>query len=134
MQATAIKTKDQLIHEIKEKILEIPGGAVGRPINLDNVLSKDSSGCKSGSKISISCLFINDNGNVCADMYRSGTAGCVDFVCGLDLNSANEKILNDIMSALSGNRWSVADYPVLEKQKKRNLVSTFKFPFIQKGA
>jgi hypothetical protein len=132
--SSAIKSKDQLIQEIRERISDIPGVDAGRPVNLDNVLFNESgrSGC--GGKISVTCLFINDDGNVCADMYRAGTAGCIDFICGLTLNSADEKALKKIISALEEKRWSVPDYPLEKKQKKRNSVTSFRIPFLQKGA
>ncbi len=134
MPAAVKKTNDELILEIKDKIVQIAGNDAGRPVNLDGVLINGSGRSNCGGKISISCLFINEDGHVCADMYRAGSAGCVDFICGLALNSSNDKILKEIMSALDDERWSVADYPAVEKQKKRNLVSAFKIPFLQKGA
>jgi hypothetical protein len=134
MPAAVKKTKDELILEIKDKIVQIAGNDAGRPVNLDGVLINESGRSNGAGKISISCLFINEDGNVCADMYRAGSAGCVDFICGLALNSSSEKILKEIMSALDDKRWSIADYPEDEKQKKRNLVSAFKIPFLQKGA
>lgn len=132
--SSAIMSKDELIQEIRERITAIPGVDAGRPVNLDNVLFNESgrSGC--GGKINITCLFINDDGNVCADMYRAGTAGCIDFICGLTLSSVDEKALKKVISALEEERWSVPDYPLEKKQKKRNLVSSFKIPFLQKGA
>jgi len=134
MSAAIVKAKDELILEIKEMIMHISGSDAGRPVNLNNVLIRESGRSNCGGKISIACLFINEDGNVCADMYRSGTAGCVDFICGLVLNSVDEKILREMLSALSDNRWSVADYPAFEKQKKRNFVPSFKIPFTQKSA
>jgi len=134
MPSAEIKSKDELIHEIKEKITDISGIVARRPVNLENFLFSEShrSGC--GGKISITCLFINDDGNVCADMYRFGSAGCVDFICGRALNTIDEKVLKKIMSALEEKKWSVTDYPIMETQKKRNLVSSLKIPFLQKGA
>jgi len=133
MPAAVEKNKYELLLEIKERITHISNSDAGRPVNLDNVLIQESgrSGC--GGKISISCLFINEDGNVCADMYRTGSAGCVDFICGLTLDSADGKILEGIISALDKNKWSITDYPVLEKQKKRTIASSFKIPFFQKG-
>jgi len=134
MPAAVINENVEMIREIKEKVSEISRGDNGTPINLDNIVFREPGKTGSGNKIFITCLFINEDGNVCADMYRSGSAGCVDFICGLDLNSADEKILKEIKSALAGNKWSVSDYPEAEKNKKRNPVSSFKIPFLQKGA
>lgn len=134
MPSAAFKHKDELILEIKERITDIAGIDAGIPVNLENVLFSESyrSGC--GGKISITCLFINEDGNICANMYRSDTAGCVDFICGLVLDSVDEKALNHIKSALEEKRWSVTKNSVVEKPKKRNIVSSFKIPFFQKGA
>jgi len=134
MPAAVINKNEELIREIKEKVSDISCGDNGRPINLDNVVFRESGRSKSGSRINITCLFINEDGNVCADMYRSGSAGSVDFICGLDLSSADERILNEIKTALLGGKWSVADYQAVENNKKRNPVSSFKIPFLQKGA
>lgn len=134
MPAAILKTKDELIFAIKEKIMNISGNDNGEPVNVDNVLLHESDRTNCGGKMYITCIFINEDGNVCADMYRAGAAGYVDFFCGLDLHSISEKNLKLIMSALDGDKWSVPDSPVLEKQKKRNLVSSFKIPFLQKGA
>ncbi len=134
MPALVINKNKELIAGIKERVLDISGDDDGRAIDFDDVVFRESgrSGC--GGKISITCLFINEDGNVCADMYRSGSAGCVDFICGLDLNSLEEKVLKEIMSALFTGKWSAVDYPIVEKIKKRNPVSSFKIPFLQKGA
>ncbi len=134
MAAAAINAKDELILEIKGKISEITGPDTAVPVNLDNFLFHESGRSNCGGKINITCIFINEDGNVCGDMYRSGPAGCVDFICGLDLNSVSEKVLKLIISALKENRWSVLEHPVSEKQKKRNFTSAFKIPFLQKGA
>jgi len=131
--AVVIKN-EELIREIKARVSDISCGDNGRPINLDNVVFRESGRSKSGSRINITCIFINEDGNVCADMYRSGSAGCVDFICGLDLRSADDKILKEIKAALLGGKWSASDYQAEEKNKKRNPVSSFKIPFLQKGA
>ncbi len=134
MAAAAIITKDELLLEIKEKISEIAGINAGSPVNLNNFYFHESGRSNCSGKINITCIFINENGNVCGDMYRSGSAGCVDFICGLDLNSVNEKILKKIICELNEDRWTVVEQPVFEKEKKRNFTSTFKIPFFQKGA
>jgi hypothetical protein len=134
MSALVMNKNKELIEGIKERILDISGGDEGRTINFDGVVFRDSgrSGC--GGKISITCLFINEDGNVCADMYRSGSAGCVDFICGLDLNSLDEKVLKEMMAAIFSGKWSVVESPSVEDNKKKNPVSSFKIPFLQKGA
>jgi hypothetical protein len=134
MPALVMNKSESLIAVIRERVLDISGGDDSRPIDLENVVIRETgrSGC--GGRISITCLFLNEDGNVCADMYRSGSAGCVDFICGWDLNSADEKVLKAVMSALFSGKWSVADSPAVEKNKKRNPVSVFKIPFLQKGA
>lgn len=134
MPDAVIIKNEELVREIKEKVSDISCGDNGRTINFDNVVFRESGRSKSGSKINITCLFINEDGNVCADMYRSGSAGCVDFICGLDLSSADERILNEIKAVLFEGKWSVTDYQVVENNKKRNPVSSFKIPFLQKGA
>jgi len=134
MPAATLNSKYELIQEIKSKITEIHGNDSEKPVNLDDVSYRESGRSNCGGKINITCLFINEEGNVCADMYRTGAAGCVDFICGLSLDSINEKFLMKIISALNEKKWSVEDYPVLKKEKKRNLVSAFKIPFFQKGA
>jgi len=134
MPALIMNTRDELISAIKEKIMNISGRDAGRPVNLENVLLYESDRTNCGGKLYITCMFINEDGNVYADMCRSGTGGCVDFFCGLGLNSISEKNLKRIMSALDGNMWSVAASPVLEKQKKRNPVFSIRLPFLQKGA
>ncbi len=134
MPAAVIKTKDELISAIKEKIMNITCNDAGRPVNLDNVMLHESDRSNCGGKLLISCIFVNEEGNLCGDMYRSGAAGCVDFFCGLDLNTINEKNLNTVLSALDGGRWSVPDSPSMGNNKKRNIVSSFKMRFLQKGA
>ena len=133
MPEVKIKSKDEIILQIKEKITDIAGSDTGKPVNLDNVFFNESGKSNCGGKIIVTCLFINEDGNACADMYRSGPAGCVDFICGLALISVDEKILKRIISALDENRWSIADFQI-EKQKKKNLVASLKIPFLQKGA
>jgi len=134
MAAAVEKDRVELLREIKEKITHISESDAGRPVNLDNVLCHESGRSNCYGKINITCLFINEEGNVCADMYRTGSVGCADFFCGMTLDSVDKKILGEIVSALDRNKWSVADYPVLEKHKKRNLASSFKIPFFQKDA
>lgn len=134
MPAAVITSRDQLIQEITKMVMAISGGYEGMPVNLENVQFFESGRANCGGKIRITCLFINEEGNVCADMYRTGSAGCVDFICGIALNSADEKVLKQIFSALNDNRWSVADSSVPVKQKKKNIALSIKLPFIQKGA
>ena len=130
----AVNKKNELIQKIKMKVIEILGSETGRMVNLDNVLCRESGQSNVGVKISITCLFLNEDGNLCADIYRSGSTGSVDFICGLVIDSLNEKVLKHVITALDENRWSVADCPVSEKKKKIKFSSAFKILFFQKGA
>lgn len=131
---SGVITKEKLILEIKEMITCISGSDSGKPINLHNVSVHQTGRSACGGKINISCIFINEDGNVCADMYRLGIAGCVDFICGLVLDSVDETILNEILYAFSEHRWSLDDYPDMEKDKKKKFASNFRIPFLQKSA
>lgn len=134
MSAVIIETKDELISAIKERIISISGSDEVRTVNLENVQFHESDRTAANGRMYITCIFINEDNNVCADMYRSGAACCVDFICGLDLKSVDEKNLKQILSALDKNICFDEDAPVIAKQKKRNLVSALKIPFLQKGA
>jgi len=134
MSAAPVKTKNELILEIKKKIKYISGNDAGNPVNFDNSLFYESGRSSTACRMNITCLFINEDGTICADIYRSGSEECVDYICGLDLNSLNEKILIRILSAIDHNKWSVNDSADLEKEKKRIQFLNFKIPFLQKGA
>jgi len=74
MPAAVKKTKDELILEIKDKIVQIAGNDAGRPVNLHGVLINESGRSNCGGKISISCLFINEDGNGKSWFYEDGHA------------------------------------------------------------
>jgi hypothetical protein len=134
MVSSDLDIKDELIREIKEKIQVISGESEGIPVYLENVAFPETDRSAGGGKITITCLFINEDGRLRADMHRSGCAGCVDFICGISLNLLDERSLGKIVYALNENRWSMPEIPAGKKQKKRNPVSVFKLPFLQKGA
>lgn len=131
MQASTITGKDEIIVSIKNRISDILGGETGGAVNLENFLYHESD---AGGRVRISCLFINEDGRVCADMYRTGTAGSIDFICGRVIDSINEKTLKKILAALEESRWSASVEPSSGKKKKSILASALKLPFFQKGA
>lgn len=134
MPGLEIKVKEELISVIKSRISSITGNHKEMPVYLSDVTFKSSRENGRNSRISISCLFVNEEGNICADMFRSGTAGCVDFICGLMINTFEGKVLENIISSLDGNMWYITDSIDELRKKKKNIVSSFKIPFFKKGA
>jgi len=129
-----INIKEELVSGIKNKMSDITYGCKGIPVYLKDVSFRASASKVRNDKISIICLFINEEGKVCADMFRSGPAGCVDFICGIIIESFEESILVNIITCLNKNMWYISDSPDVLRKNKKTIVSAFKIPFFKKGA
>ena len=104
-----IKTDETLLN-IKKKILDITEDETGMPVYLKQVIFPESDS-KRGSQciINASCLFINEEGNVCADLFRTGTAGFMECVYGNIISSIGKRGLEEIYSALLEERWYTSE-------------------------
>ncbi len=134
MSPAEINSKKEMILNIKERILDSCNCKIGMTVNIENFNFSESGKSNSGVKMSISCIFLNEDGNVCADMYRWGAAGCVDFICGRALDSLDENTLKKLIFTLDRNGVLSMNYNSSSKRKKKHLVSILKFPFLKKGA
>lgn len=134
MSPSEINSKDEMIINIRERILDSGSNDTGLTINLENFSFSESGRSNSGIKMSISCLFVNEDGKVCADMYRWGAAGVVDFICGRAIDALDENILRKLISTLDGYGILSSRCNSIGKQKKRRIVSAFRIPFHKKGA
>lgn len=116
-----------LLESIKSKITEA-GGDTGTPLYLDGVSYFETRKSRTGSgSLSINCIFINEEGNVCADLYRSGAAGFFDFICGKEISDLSDRGLTEILYALEKGNWSVEDTG--EAQGERGKCGMTRLPF-----
>ena len=82
MQAHDIKT-EELLANIKSRIEEITSGESGMLVYLkEAVFPEGNSRGPSQSMITVSCLFLSEEGSICADLFRTGTAGFMECVYG----------------------------------------------------
>lgn len=141
MQGNEIKT-DELLAIIKKRIEEITSGEVGMPVYLkEAVFTEWKSRGSSHSMITVSCLFLNEESNICADLLRTGSAGFMECIYGNIISSIGIKGIEEINSALMEGRWYISESPRSgnEKEKKKasrkkSLNVPFKFSFLMKGA
>lgn len=131
-----INTENEKLVRIRELITEITGGARGVVIYLKNVSYTESYRSNMGSSsISISCVFINDSGAICADIYRTGNGGFFEFICGKAIDDLSTRGLDDITYALCGGNWSVSEQVRPHKRiKNKTSFVPFRLLFHQKGA
>jgi len=123
-----------LLESIKSKIAEA-GGDTGSPLYLDGVSYFETRKSRTGSgSLSINCIFINEEGNVCADLYRSGSAGFFDFICGKEISDLSDRGLTEILYALEKGLWSVEESgEVRSKRGSRRMTGLpFKIPFMRR--
>lgn len=127
-------SENELICEIKEKLINA-GGAKGDPVYLDGISYFETRKSSSGSaNITINCLFINEEGDVCADLYRSGTAGFFDFICGKRICDLSERGLKEVLFALENNMWYMKETRERENPRSRRLFRLpLRLPFLYKG-
>jgi hypothetical protein len=70
-------------------------------------------------------------------MYRSGSDASMNFICGILIDSLDERILKRIIRAFDEGKCTVEDYShdlYEERSKRLNLFSVFKSVFSQKSA
>jgi len=123
-----------LLESIKSKISEA-GGDTGSPLYLDGVSYFETRKSRTGSgSLSINCIFINDEGNVCADLYRTGSAGFFDFICGKEISDLSDRGLTEILYALEKGNWSVEETGEAQsKTGNRGMAGlTLKIPFMRR--
>ena len=82
---------EDIVLSIKERINEITSGEAGMLVNLNGVAYPEGGRGSSHSMISVSCLFINEEGSVCADLFRTGTAGFTECVCGSVISTIGKR-------------------------------------------
>lgn len=121
---------------IKELILEITGDNREAVICFNDVLFNESSRSKMGSSsVSVSCIFLDEEDRICADMYRAGIAGFYEFICGISIDDLPVRGLEEIVFALENRRWSINDETKPKKKSgSRNFLMNFRIPFHLKGA
>ena len=134
MPGEEITVKEELVSQIRNRIISITGDYNEMPVYLADVSFRSPGENGRKGRISICCLFVNEEGNICADMLRSGSAGCADFICGLKISSFEEKVLENIISSLDGNKWYVSDSTDVRVKKKKKFTSVVKMPFFKRGA
>jgi len=124
----------ELIQEIKARIIDA-GGSSGDPVYLDGISYFETRKSSTGSaNVSINCVFINEEGEVCADLYRSGTAGFFDFICGKRICDLSERGLQEVLYALDNDLWNVKETAEKEKPGSKGLPwPSLRLPFLYKG-
>ena len=136
------KKTDELLANIKTKIEEITSGEIGMLVYLKEVVFPEGgSRGASQSMITVSCLFLSEEGGICADLFRTGTAGFMECVYGSVISSIGKRGLEEINTALMDGRWYISETPGTgnEKEKKKtsrkkSLHVPFKLSILMKGA
>ena len=137
MSVKIIQTKDDLITEIRDRMIYLLEDDLERNINLRNVYFYHSDILGSSDRTNITCIFINNDGRLCVDMYRSGLDASMNFICGISLDSLDERILKRIIRAFDEVKCTIEDFShdlYEERSKRLNIVSVFKSVFSQKSA
>ncbi len=128
--------QNEILDQIQAIIDDITGGDCSIIINLKNVIFNES--CRSNlgsSTLAVSSLFINDDGRLCADMYRTGSGGFFEFICGIGIGDVGLRGLDEILYALRNERWSLSGEPRPQKKaKNRKILIPVRMPFHLKGA
>ena len=132
-----LQAKDELITEIRDKIIYLLNDDIRRNVYLEDVYFYHSDILENRNRVTITCIFINDEGNLCVDMYRAGYDVSSNFMCGIRLDSLDERVLKTIIKAFAEGKFTVEDHlydSCKEKNKGLNLFSVFKSVFSQKSA
>jgi len=126
----------EILDQINTIINDITGGDGGIIINLKNVAFNES--CRSNlgsSTLAVSNLFINDDGRLCADIYRTGSGGFFEFICGMGIEDVGSRGLDEILYALRNDRWTLSEQPRPQKKSRnRKILMPIRMPFHLKGA
>ncbi len=121
-----MQVKNELLQDIKSRVIEA-GGGIGNPVYLKNISYFETRKSDSGSgNFYINCLFLNDEEEVCADLYRTCSSGFFDFICGKRILDLGDRGLREVLYALENNLWSV-EKDVDKKSNENKFL--FKFPF-----
>lgn len=129
-----ISENNILLDAIKSKIIEA-GGDTGTPLYLEGVSFFETRKSRTGSgSLSINCIFINEEGRVCADLYRSGPSGFFDFICGKEISDLSSRGLGEIFYALDNGLWSMQDAGESHQKVSSRVLSrlSFKIPFMKR--
>jgi hypothetical protein len=130
------QSKNGLITEIRDKAIYLLEDDLERNINLENVYFYHSDILNSCDRTNITCIFINNEGNLCVDMHRSGSDISINFMCGVPIDSLDIKILTKIERAFDEGKCTAENfsYDSYKRDKRSNLFSVFKTAFSQKSA
>jgi hypothetical protein len=136
------KKTEELIANIKSRIEEITSGEIGMLVYLKEVVFPEGNGRgASQSMITVSCLFLSEEGSICADLFRTGIAGFMECVYGSMISGISKRGLEEINSALMDGRWYISEIPGdgsdKEKKKisrKKSLHVPFKLSMLMRGA
>ena len=137
MAESILQAKDALIKEIRDRIIYLLHDDIRRNVFLEDVYFYHSDILENRNRITITCIFFNDEGNLCIDMYRSGYDMYSNYMCGIRLDSLDERVLNTIVKAFDEDKFFVEAHSYdlcKEKTKRLNLFSAFKSVFSQKSA
>jgi len=136
------KKTDELLDNIKTRIDEITSGEIGMLVYLkEAVFPEGGSRGASQSMITVSCLFISEEGNICADLFRTGTAGFMECVYGSMISGIGKRGIEEINAALIDGRWYISETPGERNEKdkkktsrKKSLHVPFKLAMLIRGA
>ncbi len=130
------KGHEDILLKIKEKIVEITAGESGMIVYLRDAVYNEYNRGSSHNVITISCVFINEDGNLCADLFRSGSGGFMECLYGNIVSSIGPKGIDVINSALKEGRWYISETPKDDSgdknknnKKKSSTGKRFHLPF-----
>jgi len=135
--ASILQSKDEMMTEIRDRIIYLLNDDLGRIINFEDVYFYPADMLENRNRVIITCIFLNNEGNLCVDMYRSGNDVSANFMCGIAVDSLDERVLKTIIKAFNEAKCRIEDYSCdlyKERNKKLNLLSVFKSVFFQKSA
>ncbi len=123
------KKTDELLADIHARIEEITSGEIGMLVYLKEAVFPESGG-RGGSQsmITVSCLFMNEEKSVCADLFRTGTAGFMECIYGNIISSIGKRGIEEINNALAEGRWYVSENPGSGSEKERKKKRKEKVP------
>ncbi len=129
-----MQVDNELLQDIKSRVIEA-GGGTGSPVYLNNISYFETRNSNSGSgNFFINCIFLNDEEEVCADLYRTCSSGFFDFICGKRILDLGDRGLREVLYALENNLWKVEkDGDKKNKENKFLFKLPFKLPFLIKG-
>ncbi len=125
-----------VLRRISERIDEISGGDRSTVIYLNGVSYNESARPVHGSPvIAVSCIFVDEDERICADMYRTGNGGFYEFICGKVINDMPVKGLAEIVYALENAKWNIGGQVRAHKKiRRKNVRTQSRIPFHLKGA